>query len=140
VDAVFTGQAFHWFANEDALAEIARVLRPGGVFARLWNEAAGPNPLPPDYRRRMDELFEARRPPDIDEHLFDGTPFGEVHKGEVEHEQVSSRDDVLAFAASVSWIATREDRDEVLAELASLLPEGEYVFPMCTYLEWSRRD
>ncbi len=140
VDAVFTGQAFHWFANEDALAEIARVLRPGGVFARLWNEAAGPNPLPPDYRRRMDELFEARRPPDIDEHLFDGTPFGGMRKGEVEHEQVSSRDDVLAFAASVSWIATRDDRDEVLAELASLLPEGEYVFPMCTYLEWSRRD
>src|SRR5206468_2268325 len=37
VEAVFTGQAFHWFANDDAVAEIARVLRPGGVFARLWN-------------------------------------------------------------------------------------------------------
>jgi SAM-dependent methyltransferase len=140
VDAVFTGQAFHWFANDDAVAEIARVLRHGGVLARLWNEAAEPDPLPPDYRRRIEELFEARRPPDIDEHLFDGAPFGEVRKGEAEHEQVSSRDDVLAFSASTSWIASRDDREEVLAELASLLPEGQYVFPMRTYLEWSRRD
>ena len=139
VDAVFTGQAFHWFANDDAVAEIARVLRPGGVFARLWNEAAEPNPLPPEYRQRIDELFEARRPPDVDEHVFDGTPFGGVHEGAVDHEQVSSREDVLAFAASVSWIASRGDRDEVLAELASLLPEGEYAFPMRTYFEWAHR-
>ena len=140
VDAVFTGQAFHWFANDAAVAEIARVLRPGSVLARLWNEAAEPNPLPLEYQQRIDELFEARRPPHIDDRLFDGTPFGEVHKGEVEHEQVSSRDDALAFTASLSWIASRDDRDEVLAELGALLPEGEYVFPLCTYVEWSRRD
>ena len=35
---------------------------------------------------------------------------------------MSSRDDVLAFAASVSWIAMRDDREKVLAELAALLP------------------
>jgi len=40
----------------------------------------------------------------------------------------------------VSWIANREDRDEVLAELGSLLPEGEYTFRMQTNLRWSRRD
>lgn len=37
VDAVLAGQAFHWFDVERALPEIARALRPGGVFGALWN-------------------------------------------------------------------------------------------------------
>ncbi|MGX7825686.1 class I SAM-dependent methyltransferase [Actinokineospora sp. 24-640] len=37
VDVVIAGQAFHWFDNPDALGEITRVLRPGGVFGALWN-------------------------------------------------------------------------------------------------------
>jgi SAM-dependent methyltransferase len=36
-DAVLTGQAYHWFDRPRAHSEIARVLRPGGVFAPLWN-------------------------------------------------------------------------------------------------------
>lgn len=38
VDAVVVGQAFHWFEPTAALAEIARVLRPGGVLSLLANE------------------------------------------------------------------------------------------------------
>lgn len=37
VDAVLVGQAWHWFDPEGGHAEIARVLRPGGVLAVLWN-------------------------------------------------------------------------------------------------------
>ena len=37
VDAVLVGQAWHWFDPERAYAEVARVLRPGGVLAALWN-------------------------------------------------------------------------------------------------------
>jgi SAM-dependent methyltransferase len=37
VDGVVVGQAIHWFDQERALPEIARVLRPGGVLATLSN-------------------------------------------------------------------------------------------------------
>lgn len=37
VDAVVCAQSFHWFATAEALAEIRRVLTPGGVLGLIWN-------------------------------------------------------------------------------------------------------
>ncbi|EXJ71051.1 uncharacterized protein A1O5_06044 [Cladophialophora psammophila CBS 110553] len=34
---IIASQSFHWFANMDALKEIARTLRPAGVFGMIWN-------------------------------------------------------------------------------------------------------
>jgi SAM-dependent methyltransferase len=37
VDLITFGQAWHWVDEEPALAEAARVLRPGGTLACVWN-------------------------------------------------------------------------------------------------------
>lgn len=37
VDAVLCAQSFHWFASHEALAEIHRVLKPGGTLGLIWN-------------------------------------------------------------------------------------------------------
>ena len=38
VDCVTAGQAFHWFDRGGARAEFARILRPGGWVALVWND------------------------------------------------------------------------------------------------------
>ncbi len=37
VDLVVVAQAWHWFDDAAASAEAARVLRPGGTLAQIWN-------------------------------------------------------------------------------------------------------
>ena len=37
VDVVVCAQSFHWFANINALSEIRRVLKSGGVLGLIWN-------------------------------------------------------------------------------------------------------
>ncbi|KAI8612534.1 S-adenosyl-L-methionine-dependent methyltransferase [Chytriomyces sp. MP71] len=37
VDRIYIAQAFHWFATVQALHEMHRVLKPGGVLGLVWN-------------------------------------------------------------------------------------------------------
>ena len=142
VDAVFVAQAIHWFANDAAIAEIARVLRPGGVLAVLRNEVDGEAPLPDAYRARIDELFEdATFSPAGWRGAVARGPFGQLTVASVEHEQVSDREDVLAFALSLSLIAHRPDAERLrlMEDLGAVLPEGEYRFAMRTDVTWAIR-
>lgn len=45
VDGILVAQAFHWFATDDALAEMTRVLAPDGTIALVWNARPLDDPL-----------------------------------------------------------------------------------------------
>jgi len=145
VDAVFAAQAFHWFANDEAIAEIARVVRPGGIFAVVWNESVDPSPLPDAYRARIKELFaDGRLAAGTDGERFAAIargPFGELCEKSVMHEQVQDRDSALAYLSSVSLVARLPDDERLatLAELRSLLPAGEYRFSIRATVRWAVR-
>jgi SAM-dependent methyltransferase len=145
IDAVFAAQAFHWFANDEAVAEIARVLRPGGALCVVWNapDDSRPTPLPDGFGDYLDELRAEKS-------TFGETPFaevigrglfGEVHEASVPHDHVLDRDGLLDNARSVSWIASRpeDEKERVLARLGELLPEGRYVIPNLANVMWAVR-
>jgi SAM-dependent methyltransferase len=145
VDGVFAGQAFHWFANDDAVAEIARVLRPGGVVSLVWNEPIGASSLPAGYEAYLERLHAPamaaiHAAPPWPELIARG-PFGEVHEAAVEHEQALDRDGVLTLAQTVSWIAHRPEaeRAQIARDLDGLLDEGPFTFPLRANVLWAVR-
>lgn len=147
VDGVFAAQAFHWFDKPVALPEIVRVLRCHGVFAVVWNgpNDEAPNPLPEAFRAELDALHDAvahpwREEGDWDELLAATGLFSAVHKPvPVPHDHVLDRAGVLDNARSVSWIASRDDREEVIERLGALLPEGTYAIPNLANLIWATK-
>ena len=146
VDGVFVAQAFHWFDKELALPEIARVLRPGGVFAIVWNapDPTRPDPRPAEWVRRVDALHEAapgrwKSEPAWEDLLASSGRFAEVHpRRSVQHDHVLDRAGLLDNLRSTSWIASRDDREDVVAELGALVPEGTYAVPNEATVIWAR--
>jgi SAM-dependent methyltransferase len=145
VDAVFAGQAFHWFANDEAVAEIARVLRPGGVLGLVWNgpDESRTSPLPDEYIAYLDELRAGaafnNAPPW--QHVIARGPFGEVHESAVPHDHVLDRAGVLDNARTVSWIASRpdEERAAIMQRLDELLTDGPFAIPNNANIMWTVR-
>jgi SAM-dependent methyltransferase len=144
VDAVFVAEAFHWFGGDDAVREIARVLRPGRTLVLLWNERGGSPepPLPEAFRTRLrrrgaefpygDDRWRA---------ALERGPFSAIAEAAVENVHQLDRETMLASAASWSWIASLPDaqRGQELTELASLLPDGRWRVPLRTEIFWARR-
>jgi SAM-dependent methyltransferase len=147
VDGVFAAQAFHWFDKPVALREIERVLRPNGIFAIVWNDGNDdlPDPRPPDFVREVHVLEEAavRRwddEPRWEDLLRDSGLFVDVHdRTFVTHDHVLDRAGILDNLRSVSWIASRDDREQVVARLGALLPDATFAIPNRANVIWARK-
>ncbi|MDX6479665.1 MAG: hypothetical protein QOG85_175 [Gaiellaceae bacterium] len=115
VDAITVGQAFHWFEQEAALAEMARVLRPGGGVALLWNRWDEKDPL----LSHVDALLREIRPAAARDD--DDVPFEYEHRA-FRQLRPMTVDAVIEWAGSTSgWVnASREKQRELEAEIRRL--------------------
>jgi SAM-dependent methyltransferase len=148
VSALYVAEAFHWFGGDPAVvAEIERVLAPGGVLAVMWNERAGPSepPLPDAFRERVNHRLAHGSWPYANNRwrpAVEAGPFGPIHKQSFLHEQVVDRDTILAGAASSSVIASLADgeRARELAALSETVPEGRWRRKLRADVYWTRRQ
>lgn len=147
VDAVTVGQAFHWFDGPRALAEIARVLRPGGGLALIWNlrdESVGwvaelsslldryAGGAPRYWQRGWLAAFGG------------GHSFGPLQERRFVYEQVGTLATMRDRVASISFIACLPDpeREAFLGQATALLAanadaDGRITMPYRTDVFWT---
>jgi SAM-dependent methyltransferase len=121
VDAVLAAQAYHWFHREQAHLELARVTRPGGVFAAIWNVRDDAVPWVGAYSR----IVEGHRGPDgiaLDGgRLTDpdfGPGFGPVTEAEFRHQVRHTPDSLLSLLRSRSYFLTATPAGQAALESA----------------------
>jgi SAM-dependent methyltransferase len=123
-DVVVCAQAFHWFDHAAALPEIARILRPGGQLALVWNSRDEAIP----WVRKLGALLNGHRIGNADNATDLAAPAGESeHFGWLEHEefrfwQSLRRDELFDLVRSRSYVALLDDadRDDLLARVGAL--------------------
>jgi SAM-dependent methyltransferase len=142
VDAVFVGEAFHWFDPEAAIPELARVLRSRGGLAIVsthWWETEPP--LPEAALQVLSEPWERsqplRRPPWDD--AFDGSPFEPLRYERAEDELTVDLETLLTLYSTTSSLAALppEERASLFERVRPLLA-GPYRLPLRHELVWTR--
>ena len=145
-EAVVAAQAFHWFRGEEALAEIHRVLHPGGALALVWNRRDMEDPLQRAFERAI-ERHRGNAPAHRSyrwRDVFERTAlFGPLELSTFPFVHEMDRETLVARAASISFVAALpdEERRSVLDDVAALV-EGRpepFPFPYVTEVYVSAR-
>jgi SAM-dependent methyltransferase len=127
LDAVTVAQAFHWFDHDRAVAELARVLRPGGRVGLVWNSRDRSVDWVNAVWAIMDRV-EKQAPWRGHRHFRDSAframpGFGPLHEGEFRHQHTVTPEAMVQRVASVSHVAVlpEAERAAVLDEVRDLL-------------------
>ncbi|MFJ3052230.1 MULTISPECIES: class I SAM-dependent methyltransferase [Pseudomonas] len=126
VDALTCAQAFHWFANERALHEIHRVLRPGGHLGLVWNVRDERVDWVAEMARIV-ERYEGSTPrfhTGLWRQAFSGARFEPLRLREFSYQHVGPPEQVIvARILSVSFIAMlpQEQKQRVAEQLRELI-------------------
>jgi SAM-dependent methyltransferase len=142
VDAVVCGDAFHWFAEPTAVAEIARVLRPGGTLGLLWHRPAGDHEPPiPDEAFLPDVSTISSYDSGEWREAFAGSPFGPFEERRFPQVHELDREGVVAWIGSFSSTAARppDERAAHLARVRELLDADLYRLPLSVHVQRARR-
>jgi SAM-dependent methyltransferase len=144
VDLVTGAQAFHWFDGDAALAEIHRVLRPGGRLALVWNRRVEDA----EVNVAIDKLLSPHRS-GTPTHANDAwraafertTLFGPLDEHVFASEQVLDEDGLAARICSISFIAClpQLERVRVLVRARELVSEGRVTIPYRTEVQVCER-
>ena len=144
VQAVTVAQAFHWFDAPAALAEIARILQPGGGLAILWNERDEAEPWVAEMSRiiRWHERTVSRyQPVSWAEIVAASECFTPLQEVVVRWEQPMTRDLLAERVRSISYIAAMPDpeRERHAADVVSLVSRRAEPFglPYVCRVQWA---
>jgi SAM-dependent methyltransferase len=125
--AITVAQAFHWFDAPAALAEFARVLKPHGRLALVWNARDRTAPLVDAIWSIMDRVERNapwRAHDEWRESAFTDTVwFGPLHEQTFPNAQLLSPEGMVERVQSVSHVAVLPpaEQQEVLDEVRGVL-------------------
>ena len=124
VDAVVVGNAFHWFDGAAAVSELRRVLRALGGLAVVYNVGLSAEPAAPELAALTDQLSARVLP--TRRQAGRGrwkAALPSLAYREFIHEKTLSRDAFVDYLASMAFVATLPDRDQVIARMRTLAPD-----------------